>query len=167
MNTTVTESARAKSPETLTAENTLLLAGGCFSLAFAVFQISAVFWPPNAIRYFGGAAELSQTRPVIYALLCIVVAAIVAVLGLYALSGAGKIRRLPLLRTAITAMTVIYVLRGLLLILQMPEVIKNPTLMRFALFSGISLCVGVVHLGGLIKLFRRGRPGEGSRGMYR
>ncbi|MGA2262738.1 MAG: hypothetical protein ABSH28_15055 [Acidobacteriota bacterium] len=162
MNTTGTGSARAMRPETLTEKNTLLLVGGYFSLAFAVFQVSAVFWPPNAIKYLGGPAELSQTRPVIYALLCIVVAAIVAVLGLYALSGAGRIVRLPLLRTVITVMTAIYVLRGLLLIPQMPVVIANPGLMRFALFSGISLCVGFVHLGGLIKLFRHGRSGEAA-----
>jgi len=160
MNTTGTGSARAKGPGTLTEKNTLLLVGGYFSLAFAVFQISGVFWPPNAIKYLGGPAELSQTRPVIYTLICIVVAAIVAVLGLYALSGAGKIRRLPMLRTVITVMTVIYGLRGLLLIPQMPVVIKNPGLMRFALFSVISLCVGFVHLGGLIKLFKQGRPSE-------
>jgi hypothetical protein len=144
----------------LTGKNTLLLVGGYFSLAFAVFQISGVLWPPAAIKYLGGPAELSQTRPVIYTLICIVVAAIVAVLGLYALSGAGKIRRLPMLRTVITVITVIYGLRGLLLIPQMPVVIKNPGLMRFALFSVISLCVGFVHLGGLIKLFKQGRPSE-------
>lgn len=162
MNTTGSGRARAKGPETLTENNTLLLVGGYFSLAFAVFQISAVFWPPNSIKYLGGPAELSQTRPGIYALLCIVVAAIVAVFGLYALSGAGKIRRLPLLRTVITVTTVIYVMRGLLLIPQMPIVIKNPGLVRFALFSVISLCVGLAHLGGLIKLFKQWRPGEAA-----
>jgi hypothetical protein len=162
MNPAGTGSARAKRPETSAEKNTPLLVGGYFSLAFAVFQISGVFWPPNAIKYLGGPSELSQTRPVIYALLCIVVAAIVVVLGLYALSGAGKIHRLPLLRTVITAMTVIYVLRGLLLIPQMPVVIKNPDLMRFAVFSVISLGVGFVHLGGLIRLFKQGRPGEAA-----
>jgi hypothetical protein len=146
----------------LTKTNSLLLIGGCFSLAFAVFQFSGVFWPANAIKYFGGPDELSQTQPVIYALLCMVFAAIVAVIGLYALSGAGKIRRLPLLRTVITITTVIYVLRGLLLIPQIPIVIEHPDLMRFALFSVISLCVGLVHLAGLIKLFKQGRPGEAA-----
>jgi hypothetical protein len=71
---------------TLTEKNTLLFVGGYFSLAFAVFQISGVFWPPNAIKYFGGPAELSQTLPVIYALLCLGVALIVAVFGIYAFS---------------------------------------------------------------------------------
>jgi putative oxidoreductase len=139
-------------------KNTLLLGGGYFSLAFAVFQISGIFWPPQGIKYFGGPAELSQTQPVLYALLCIVVAAIVAVFGIYALSGAGQIRRLPLFRTVITVATVIYLLRGLLLIPQVPAVVKNPNLIRFALFSAVSLCVGLIHLGGLVQLFRQVSP---------
>lgn len=92
--------------------NTLLLVGGYFSLAFAAFQISGVFWPPNAIKYFGGPGELSKTQPVIYALLCIAVAAIVTVFGLYALSGAGKIRRQPLLRIVLTITTLFASGRG-------------------------------------------------------
>ncbi len=159
MNLTGTGSAPAKRPDTSTERNTFLLVGGYFSLAFAAFQISGVFWSPNAIQYFGGPAELSKTKPVIYALLCLAVAAIVAVLGLYALSGAGKIRRLPLLRTILTTTTLIYVLRGLLLIPQLPIVIRQPGLIRFAVFSVISLCVGLVHLGGLIRLLKQGHPG--------
>jgi|WetSurMetagenome_2_1015567.scaffolds.fasta_scaffold195269_1 hypothetical protein len=145
---------------TLTEKNTLLLVGGYFSLAFAVFQISGVFWPPNVIKYFGGPAELSQTHPVIYALLCLGVALMVAVFGIYALSGAGKIRTLPWLRTVITVTTAIYLLRGLMLVPQIPVVTKHPQLMRFALFSVIALCVGLVHLIGLTRLFKQGHPGE-------
>lgn len=140
--------------------NALLLGGACFSLVFAVFQGSGMFWSYHAIKYFGGPAELSKTQPVLYAFLCIFVAAIAAIFGLYALSGAGRIRRLPMLRTVITAMTAIYILRGLLLIPQIPVVVKHPSLTRFALFSVISLCVGLVHLGGLLKLFKGRSPAE-------
>ncbi len=130
--------------------------GGYFSLAFAVFQVSGIFWPPDAIRYFGGPAELSQARPFIYASFCVVVAAIVTVFGLYALSGSGRIRRLPLLRTVIAAATAIYILRGLLLIPQILAVLRQPIPARFLLFSMISLCVGLIHLAGLPPLFIRG-----------
>lgn len=160
MNGTGAGVAPAKAPETGGKRNVLLLAGGYFSLAFAVFQISAIFWPPNVIRYFGGPAEMSVTKPVSYALLCIVVGLVVAVFGFYALSGAGQIRRLPLLRTVVTTAAVIYLLRGLLLLLQIPMVVKHPGLMRFAVFSAISLCVGFAHLGGLLGLYKHGRPAE-------
>ena len=74
-----------------TANRNALLLGGYFSLIFALFQLSGIFWPPEAIRYFGGPAELSVTQPILYACGCIIVSVIVAVLGLYALSGAGRI----------------------------------------------------------------------------
>jgi putative oxidoreductase len=144
----------------LAKKNALLLGGAYFSLAFAAFQISGIFWPSHAIKYFGGPAELSEARPVLYAFLCIVVAAIAAIFGLYAMSGAGRIRRLPLLRTVITATTAIYILRGFLLIPQIPLAVKHPSLIRFALFSMVSLCVGLIHLAGLFKLFKPRSPAE-------
>ncbi len=144
----------------LIQKNTMLVVGGWFSLAFAVFQISGIWWPASAIKWFGGPDQMSINRPVSYALLCLVVGLGVAVFGLYTLSGAGKIARLPLLRTMVTIVTVIYLLRGLLLFPQLPFIIQHPTFWRFALFSLISLTVGFVHLGGLVKLFRFGRPGE-------
>ncbi len=160
MSTTGAGVAPAKVPGTPIQKNTLLVIGGWFSIAFAVFQISGIWWPASAIRWFGGPAEMSVTRPVIYALLCLVVGLGVAVFGFYALSGAGKVARLPLLRTMVTTVTVVYLLRGLLLFPQLPTIIRYPTLWRFAEFSLISLIVGFVHLGGLVKLYRYGRPGE-------
>ena len=138
--------------------NYLLIAGGYFSLAFAAFQASAMAWPAHVVKYFGGPAELRTLRPVLYGVLCLAIAAIVAVFGLYALSGAGNVRRLPLLRTVLLFVTVIYLLRGLLIIPQMPIVLKHPDLVRFVAFSTISLVVGLVHLGGVVQLCRRGRP---------
>ena len=54
----------------------------------------------------------------------------------------------------------IYLLRGLLIIPQVPVVMKHPDLIRFLLFSAISLCVGAVYLAGIVTLYRHGRPGE-------
>ena len=151
-------SAPTSAPASL--HNYLLLAGGYFSLAFAAFQVSVIWWSPSAVRYFGGPAELSMERPILYAVLCLAVSEIVAVFGVYALSGAGKIRRLPLLRTVLIAVTGIYLLRGLLIIPQAPVVLKHPGLVRFLVFSAISLCLGMVHLAGVVQLYRHGRPGE-------
>lgn len=150
-------------PQTLkktSLRNYALLAGGYFSLAFAALQVSGIWWTPDAIRHWGGPADLSVQKPLVYALLCLVVAAVVAVFGLYALSGAGKIRRLPLLRTGLVATTAIYLVRGLLFIPQFPVVWKHPQLARFLVFSLVSLCVGIVYLIGVRYLYRHGRPGE-------
>ena len=154
------KAASAPSSEPGPRHNPMLLVGGCFSLAFAVFQLSAIWWSASAIGYFGGPAQFSTERPVAYAILCLAVAAMVAVAGLYALSGAGKLPRLPLLRTVLIAVAVVYLLRGLLVIPQTRFVLKHPELARSVVFSAISLCVGLVHLGGVVGLFRRGRPDE-------
>lgn len=146
--------------KTAPIHNYALLAGGYFSLAFAVLQVTGIWWSPSAIRYWGGPSELSVQKPLMYVLLCLVLGAIVAVFGLYALSGAGQIRRLPLLRTGLITVTAIYLLRGLPFVPQVPVVLKHPHLLRFLVFSLISLCVGGIHLVGVVHLHRHGRPGE-------
>lgn len=147
------------SDETST-HNYLLALGGYFSLAFAALQVSGIWWSPEAIKYLGGPADLSVKEPALYAFLCVAVAIIVAVSGLYALSGAGQIRRVPLLRTALITVTLIYLLRGLLLIPQIPVMMRHPSLLRFLIFSVISLAVGIVYGAGVVSLYRHGRPGE-------
>ncbi len=143
-------------------KNVWLLIGGYFSLAFAVFQISGIFWPVSGIRYFGGPVQLRVEHFFLYSLLCVVVGIGAAVFGAYALSGAGQIRRLRWLRTTLTGVTVIYLLRGLMAFTQLAFIIKHPGLWRFELFSVISLTVGLVHLVGVIKLFKHGRPDEAA-----
>jgi hypothetical protein len=138
----------------LPQRNVPLLIGGYFSLAFAVFQISAIWWPQPVLRYFGGPEQLSRQRPLAYALLCLGVGIAVAVFGVYALSAAGQLRRLPLLRTLVTTVTVIYLLRGLFAVPQIPSVLRHPEYLRVLVFSLIALTVGLVHLAGLVRLFR-------------
>lgn len=137
--------------------NMMLVVGGGFSLAFAVFQTSGIWWSPEAVKYLGGPAEMCASNRPLYAALCIVVAAGAAVFGFYALSGAGAIRRLPLLRTVLVGITSIYLLRGLLLFPQALAFHRAPKLMpiRFLLMSAIALAVGLVHLAGVVQRFNR------------
>ena len=92
-----------------------------------------------------------------YEVLCTGFAIIVAIFGLYALSGAGSIRRLPLLRTALVTATIIYLLRGLILVPQVPVVLRHPDFIRFLIFSVIAFCVGMVQLVGTVGAFRARR----------
>jgi hypothetical protein len=137
--------------------NTMLVVGGCFSLAFALFQTSGIWWSPEAVKYLGGPAEMCATNRPLYAALCIIVAVGAAAFGFYALSGAGAIRRLPLLRTVLVGITSIYLLRGLLLLPQALACHRAPKLMpiRFVFMSAIALAVGLVHLAGVVQLFKR------------
>ncbi len=143
-------------PAVIPRQNYLLLVGGYFSLAFAVLQLTGIWWSPRAIKYLGGPAQLSIERPVVYAILCVAVAAIAVVFGVYALSGARKIRPLPLLRTVLAVVSGIYLLRGILAIPQAFFVVKHPELVRFFLFSLISFAIGLLYLAGLVALNRKG-----------
>jgi putative oxidoreductase len=138
--------------------NIYLLTGGLFSLAFAVFQVSAVFWPPEMLTFFGGPVEMQAENPLMYIFVCVVIGAIIAVAGLYALSGAGIFRRLPLLRTMLVGITAVFILRGLAIINDLRMINEHPELNlgRFVVFSLFALCVGLVHLIGVIRLFRKG-----------
>ncbi len=140
-------------------KNVCLQIGGCFSLAFALFQASAVFWPPELVAYFGGPARLQIEHPVYFISLCLMIGIIAAVWGLYALSGAGKFRRLPFLRTIIGFVTAVYIFRGLRVIPDYLFISQHPEqhLTRLLIFSLLALCIGFIHLIGFIKLFQRGR----------
>lgn len=134
-----------------TNRNIFLLIGGLFSLSFTVFQLSAIVWPPALLSYFDGPVKMQAEYPLMYVISCIFVGALVAVAGLYALSGAGFFRRLPLLRTGLVIITVVYIYRGLGIIYDIR--IQGPP--RLAVFSLIALCVGLIHLMGVIRLFRK------------
>jgi len=147
-----------------TKKNIWLQIGGLFSLAFSIFQIGGIFLPPGAIVYFGGPAKLQAEHPGLFALLCIVLGVIIALFGIYALSGAGKFRRLPFLRTVLVAVTAIYILRGLYVIPIIHIMLSFPErdVGRFLIFSLIALCIGIIHLIGLIHLFKYGRVIDGK-----
>ena len=93
-----------------------LIAGGALSAAAAALHVAIIFGGPAWYRFFGAgdgmarAAERGHARPAIFA---VGIAAILLVWAAYAFSGAGAIRRLPLLRTALVAISAIYLARAL------------------------------------------------------
>jgi putative oxidoreductase len=143
-----------------TKGNIYLQIGGVFSFAFAVFQISAILWSQELLTYFGGPVKIQAENPILYILVCLVVGALVALFGLYAFSGAGKFRRLPLLRSILVTITAIFILRGFAVINDLMTIHKHPELdlIRFLVFSIIALVIGLIHLLGVIRLFKYGRP---------
>jgi hypothetical protein len=95
---------------------TWLVAGGALSAGAALLHVAIVFGGPGWYRFFGAgegmarAAERGHARPALYA---IGIAAILLIWAAYAFSGAGLIRRLPLLRTALVAISAVYLARAL------------------------------------------------------
>lgn len=100
------------------AGNPWLVAAGILSAGAAILHIAIIAGGPDWYRFFGAGermarmAEQGSFRPT---LIAVGIAAILAVWAAYAFAGAGLIRRLPLMRTALVAITAIYLLRGLVL----------------------------------------------------
>ncbi len=79
----------------------------CLIWAYSVFRAVGIEEDMRRLAEDGGAA-----LPYVVTL---IVAAGFFVFGLYGLSGAGVVRRLPLLRTALVSIAAVYILRGTLL----------------------------------------------------
>jgi len=96
---------------------TLLTVGGLLSLLAALLHLACIVGGPDWYRFFGageGVAQAAERGEVMPALMTIGIAAILAVWAAYAFSGAGRIVRLPLLRTALVVISAIYLARGLM-----------------------------------------------------
>jgi hypothetical protein len=135
----------------------LLAAGG--SLGVAALHVAIPLIGTEAYRFFGAPnmAEIVEAGVALRAaLITFSLAAIFAVWGLYALSGAGVLRRLPLLRLGLLVIGGIYTLRGLLLIQEIIASIQGK--MRepqyFMWFSVVSLVIGIFYLTGTIRAWK-------------
>ena len=98
----------------MTVRSSWLLAGGVLSLAASLLHAACIVGGPSWYRFFGAgegmarAAERGSVRP---ALITALIAGILASWAVYAFSGAGVVGRLPLLRTALVAICLVYLLR--------------------------------------------------------
>jgi hypothetical protein len=132
------------------APNSWLVAGGILSALAVILHLAVIAGGPDWYRFVGAGEEMAQMaergllRP---ALITIAIATILAIWSAYAFAGAGLLPRLPLIRTALVAITAVYLLRGLALV---PLVLLRPALVdSFALWSSlIVLAYGIVHAVG-------------------
>ncbi len=107
--------------------NPWLIVGGCLSLTAALLHVAVIAGGPDWYRFFGAGEEMARAAEQGRWMPHLITSAIVALLAawaLYAFAGAGLIRRLPLMRTALVVIVLIYLARGLLII---------PVMMKFSL----------------------------------
>lgn len=120
------------------AGNKWLMVGGILSTVAAILHMAIIVGGPAWYRFFGageGMARAAERGSITPALVTLVIAAVLLVWALYAFSGAGIIRRLPLLRTALVLISAIYLLRALALL---PTMILRPELVdTFAIVSSL------------------------------
>ncbi len=130
--------------------NPWLVAAGMLSAAAALLHLGVIAGGPAWYRFFGageGMARMAEQGSPKPALITLGIAAVLAVWAVYAFAGAGLVRRLPLMRTALVAITAVYLLRGLILvplIAFQPDKIDALTLWS----SLIVLAYGIVYAAG-------------------
>lgn len=94
----------------------LLVASGWMSIAASLLHIGCILGGPDWYRFFGAGEEMARMAeqglwlPTIVTLF---IAIVLAVWAAFAFSAAGKIIRLPLVRTALVAISLVLLLRGI------------------------------------------------------
>jgi len=134
----------------------LLLLGGILCFILAIFQI-AIGFSPSLSLYFGAPESLAK-NPNTLIVVSVIIGLILALFGLYGISGAGKIAKLPWLRQILLGIGIIFILRSLLLIPELLVVFSVidssiPVATRFIYFSIGALLVGVIFIKGTINQF--------------
>ena len=129
----------------MTSRNPWLAAGGCLSAAAAVLHLAVILGGPDWYRFFGageGMAQMAEGGSLVPAAVTLAITMVLATWAAYAFAGAGLIRRLPLMRTALVAITAIYLLRGVLIV----PLLMKPHATPFDIWSSLVVLVyGIVH----------------------
>jgi hypothetical protein len=139
----------------------LLTLGSGFSFAMALYHVALAF-SPALTEASGAGKELYSNQPLLVAA-GLAVAVAFAVCGMYALAGAGHIRRLPLLRVALLGVGGVCTLNGLTFVSQLLAVLNlrpspQPVLPVAFLASLGFLIIGLLYLSGTVAGWRRLRP---------
>jgi hypothetical protein len=136
----------------------ILAVAGWLSAAIAALHVVIAYLGAPAYRYFGAGEDMarqSEAGLLGPAAITLAIAAVFAVFALYAFSGAGQFRRLPLLRTGLVAISAIYLVRGLMLLPELAGYAQDAGVRpRHLAFSFTSLVAGLLYLAGMVLLWR-------------
>lgn len=137
--------------------NIPLIAGAVLSAIAALLHVCVIFGGPAWYRFFGAGERMAAGAAAghLYpALVTVLIASVLATWAAYALSGAGVLQPLPLLAFALPAITAVYLLRGLVVVVLF--LFARRRLTAFWVWSSlICLVYGVVHLVGLLQVWDR------------
>ena len=138
-----------ETPKTLSKQ--ILTVAGILSFTVAIFQ-AVISLSPSWSLYFGAPEKLVSNIPMLYAS-GLIATVIFAVFGVYALSGAGNIRPMPLLRFMLIGIGSAYTLRGVIILPMLFGItgttITSESIPRPWLATSIfSFIVGIMYLAG-------------------
>jgi len=124
--------------------NKFLIAGAFFCALAALAHLGCIVFGAEWYRFMGAGEQMAQMAEQGHWYPTIVTSAIVVLLSiwaLYALSGAGVIKRLPLTRLALVIISGIFLLRGVTFVGLMPAFPEN-SLTFWLVSSAICLVIG-------------------------
>lgn len=140
--------------------NTLLIIGAALSALAALLHVGCILFGAPWYRFFGAGEKIARMAAAGHwypTVITLGIAVILSCWSLYALSGAGVIRRLPFVRLALCIITGIYLLRAVAFAPFHPYFPGN-TAAFWLWSSAICFVIGLVHLVGLGQAWPRLRP---------
>ena len=135
---------------TLAGKNTLLMYGALFSALAALVHFGCIVFGGDWYRFLGAGeqmAVLAEQGHWYPTTITLVIALILTIWSLYALSGARVIAKLPLLRLGLCVISFVYLLRGTIFFLLMPMFPGNSATFWFV-SSSICLIIGACYAVG-------------------
>jgi len=141
----------------------LLRFGGWANLVIAAAHVVALGWAWTVFRWVDveePMRELAAANAALPYLLTLLTAAFFLIFGLYALSAAGDLRRLPLLRPVLGFIAVVYLLRATLLG-GITDLLAGDV--KQVTFAAIALVIGLCYASGVLVARKSRKPIEIAR----
>lgn len=140
-----------------TSYNTTLIVAAGLSVIAALLHVACIVGGPSWYRFFGAGEQMATAAAAgswYPALATLAVTLVLLSWAAYALSAAGAIPALPLLKVGIISITAVYLLRGLVLL---PVLVLKPAMATpFVVWSSlICLGYGIVHLIGVAQVWSK------------
>jgi hypothetical protein len=131
--------------------NVLLLLGAISSAIAAIAHIGCIVFGASWYRFFGAGEQMAmwaEQGNIRSSVITFFIISVLSTWSVYALSGAGIISKVPLLRLGLSVITGIYLLRGIAGFLLISHPIgRSPEFWFWS--SCICFTIGVIHLLGL------------------
>jgi len=142
--------------------NKFLVIAGTLSFIASLLHIACIFGGPDWYRFFGAGeqmAKLAEQGSAYPVFVTSIIAAILTIWALYALSGAGVILKLPLLKTALVLITSVYLVRGvagfIAPFVTTSQLIHHNSVEFWIISSTICSIYGLFYLLGTLKYLRQ------------
>lgn len=114
----------------LTDKNSALIYAGWLSIVASLLHLACILGGPEWYRFFGAGehmAHLAEQRHPYPTIATLIIATIIGIWALYAFCGAGYLIKLPLQKTVLVLISIVFLCRGLAGLI-LPFVLDDPVI---------------------------------------